>query len=160
MWTGFQWSISVTGLTLMIIAIISLAMFLAFYSKHYQELSQRVLNVLYAKLALLSIVNAILMFSVLMVDLSKPDLSAEAVKIIVVFNLFIWLFIITTFLEISISSLLRVFSFQLYMWVSLNTPHIFYNIIEAFLLVYITPPDHPQCRNQRSQTRGCGQLDG
>ena len=82
----------------MMIAIFSLAIFLAFYRKHFEELSQRILNVLYIKLAILNIVNAFLMFTAMLLNISKAKLSSAAVKAFVQIKIFPQLLIFITFL--------------------------------------------------------------
>ena len=135
MWTGGQWSLCVI-VPLVTVTITSLAVFLAYFKKHYDELSQRILNVLYAKLAVLDIVNAILMSTEIIVKFLRPSFSST-VDILWQSTLYFRLFLFTTFLEISVCSLLRLYSSSLYMWASLNIAHTTYTIIQAFLLVLI-----------------------
>ena len=137
MWTGGQWATCLLGLSLMTITITSLVIFLAFYKKHYEELSQRILNVLYAKLAVLSIANAIVSIITVIKSLPNPTKLTEEDKLLGQIMLYVRLYTYITFLELSICSLLRLTSSRLYMWVSLNIPHTAYNIIQAFVIVII-----------------------
>ena len=134
MWSGVQWSLCVAGLALTTITVTSLAIFLAFYKKHADQLCQRILNMLYAKLVVLSIVDAIVMFTQICMNLSKFGIT---VKMVIQIFLYIRLFIHSILLEISLFSLLRVFSSQLYMWASLNIHHTANNVIHALLMVFI-----------------------
>lgn len=136
MWTGPQWGIGLLGLTLLTAAIISIVIFLAYMIKNHGALSQRILNVLYVKLAITNLITAIIL-SVEMAWHQSGMALSDGVKLFMQLHILVALSSMITFIEISICSLLKLFSSKLYMWASLNIPHTTYNIIEVFVIVLI-----------------------
>ena len=136
MWSSFQWLTFLAGFGLTVAIIISLAIFLAYIIKFREELSQRILNVLYSKLAIYNLLSTIILFVEIMWHQGELRLSSSF-KIFVQIRMFVAFSNIIILFEISVCSLLRLTSSQLYIWASLNIPHSAYNIIQAFLVVIL-----------------------
>ena len=137
MWTGVQWGICVLGVTLLTSALISISVFLAFAWKNRELLSQRIQNVFYTKLAVANFISVILCFFQIMFQQLGMIILNDGLRIFVQTRIFITFTTLLTFLELSVCSFLRLFSSQLYMWTSLNIPHTVYNILQAFMIVFI-----------------------
>ena len=136
MWTGDQWGICLSGLSLLTPTTLSIAIFLVYIIKNREVLSQRILNVLYTKLAIVNLTLGIILFVEMMWHQSGVILG-DGLKMFMQLRIFIAFTTLFIFLELSICSLLRLFSSQLYMWASLNIPHTAYNILQAFIIVFI-----------------------
>ena len=136
MWTGVQWGVCVIGLTFMTATLISISMFLAYAWNNKEDLSQRVLNILFTKLAVANFISAILLCVEMMWRQSGMILSV-GLNVFAQIRTFIALSTILIFLELSVCSLIRLLSSQLYMWASLNIPHTAYTIVQAFMIVFM-----------------------
>ena len=132
--TGFQWGTSAAGFALMTVTVMSLAIFLAYIKKNKEELSLRILNVLYSKLAIFNLLSTIIFFVEIIWHQEEVQLT-ESFKTFVQIRMFVAFSNIVILLEISVCSLLRLCNSQLYMWASLNIPYTTYFIIQAFLVV-------------------------
>ena len=136
MLTGPHWWPCVLGLIFMTAALVSILVFLAYAWKNREDLSQRILNVLFTKLAISNLISAILLGLEMVWRQYGMNLSVS-LKVFVQIRTFFSFGIIIIFLELSVCSLLRLYSSQLYMWVSLHIPHTAYTIIQTFMIVII-----------------------
>ena len=136
MLTAMQWFKCVSAFSLMLVILISIAIFLAYIKKKfydYEELSERILNVLYTKLAILNSISAMLIFVEIVLRDSGMVLN-EGLRIFVQMRVFFAFITVMTFLEISICSLLRLYSSQLYLWASSNLPPRYITFVQALML--------------------------
>ena len=129
-----QWASNISGFAFLTATLISLVIFLAFIKKNWEELSQRILNVLYTKLAIFDIILSINLYWGMVWNQSSPTLGPWTI-VYMQFRGYLGLLRIVICLEISLCTLLRLFSSQLYIWASLHTPHTAYTIIQAFTIV-------------------------
>ena len=136
MLTGLHWWPCVLGLIFMTAALISILVFLAYAWKNREDLSQRILNVLFTKLAISNFFASILLGIGILLRQSGMTLS-NGLKVFAQSRIFSVLTGIIIILELSVCSLLRLFSPRLYMWASLHIPHTAYTVIQAFLIVII-----------------------
>ena len=136
MLTGLEWLTTLSGGCLLASIIICIVIFLAFVRKIQEDLALRILNILFVKLAISNVFIAIFKFTEMVWAQSGMVLS-DGLRIFTQIHLFCTLSKMVLFLEISLCSLLRLHNSELYMRVSLNTPHRVYTIIQAFTIVLI-----------------------
>ena len=134
MWSGLQWATCVLGLALLTVTLLSLAIFIAFIRKYQDEFFERILNVLFAKGVVINFIFAIILFVQMMFHQSELIISAS-LKIFATIVVFLNIIKLLTILEISIFSLLRLFSPGLYMLASLNLPVTYISFVQAFMIM-------------------------
>ena len=120
----------------MTVTIMSLAIFLAYIKKNREELSLRILNVLYFKLTIFNLLSIFILFMEILWHQGEFKLTTSF-KIFVQIRMFVAFSLVIILLEISVCSLLRLSTSKLYMWASHNIPYTTYSIIQAFLVVIL-----------------------
>ena len=138
MWTVIQWVKCLSGFCLMTTILVCIAIFLAYVKKKfydYEELSERLLNVLFTKLAIFSFMSAILISVENVLHEAGMILSAE-LKMFLQVRAFISFIMVFTFLEISVCSLLRLYSSQLYIWASSIIPARYITFVQSLMIMF------------------------